>query len=283
VRIFCGGDVARGVGGGRERREGQRWVGRRRGSGGEKRRASSERMIIPLPPGALSLGGRASPRSSALRAISRRSGTRAARARRRAARPARARRARRSREVAAGYRGTIEGEGGRAGAHEVHADGGDVALRVGVVLRRGEGGNGRRRQRPRGGDASADVGAAARTERRRTAKRSKRHDLPTPESPISCGGGRGWWVGRGREDVRKMFRAARGRGDLRIARRRDVDDAARDAESRHGRGSRTHQELEEVIVFGVHRDGAVVERARVMVWRALGRRRTSSGARDMNG
>jgi hypothetical protein len=146
VRIFCGGDVARGVGGGRERREGQRWVGRRRGSGGEKRRASSERMIIPLPPGALSLGGRASPRSeSARRAISRRSGTRAARARRRAARPARARRARRSREVAAGYRGPIEGEGGggRAGAHEVHADGGDVALRVGVVLRRGEGGNGR--------------------------------------------------------------------------------------------------------------------------------------------
>ena len=179
---------------------------------------------------------------------------------------------------------TIEGEGGRAGAHEVHSDGGDVALRVGVVLRRGEGGHGRRRQRGRrGGDASADEDAAARTERRRTAKRSKRHDLPTPESPISCGGGRGRWAGRGREDVGKMFRAARGRGDLRIARRRDVDDAARDAESRHGRGSRTHQELEEVIVFGVHRDGAVVERARVMVWRALGRRRTSSGARDVNG
>ena len=241
-------------------------------------------MIIPLPPGALSLGGRASPRSSALRAISRRSGTRAARARRRAARPARARRARRSREVAAGYRGTIDGEGGRACAHEVHAYGGDVALRVGVVLRRGEGGNGTDGDvSGRGGDASADEDAAARTERRRTAKRSKRHDLPTPESPISCGGGRGRWAGRGREDVGKMFRAARGRGDLRIARRRDVDDAARDAESRHGRGSRTHQELEEVIVFGVHRDGAVVERARVMVWRALGRRRTSSGARDVNG
>lgn len=80
-----------------------------------------------------------------------------------------------------------------APTHKVDANGGDVALRVCVVLhaaRHAGCGLGSSR---RGGPAPNADGASARTggRRRLTANRSSRHDLPTPESPISrsCAGG----------------------------------------------------------------------------------------------
>lgn len=91
-----------------------------------------------------------------------------------------------------------------AAAHKVYADGRDVALCVGVILQDGGSGSkarvswrsckqrGLRARRPR----LAPPPPAAPPPPLLTANRSSRHDLPTPESPMSrsCkgrGGGRG--------------------------------------------------------------------------------------------
>ena len=101
--------------------------------------------------------------------------------------------------------------------HKVDADGGDVGLRVGVILAEGKGradGSGERETRR--GEARAPGGGGGRekkkknrrhpsppllpNKKKRTANRSSRQDLPTPESPISRSCARG--EGGGCEGVR---------------------------------------------------------------------------------